>query len=67
MFTSLRGVTRFVPNEHPAWTLRSAELLELDDELIAAAGLPGIAGRAPDSVRFSDGVTTTFGRPVKQP
>lgn len=66
MFTSLRGRTRFVPNEHPAWALRSATLMGLDDELVAAAGLPGIAGREPDSVRFSHGVTTTFGRPVNE-
>ena len=37
-----------------------SELLELDDGLLAAAGLPGIADRAPDSVLFSPGVLTQF-------
>jgi uncharacterized protein YqjF (DUF2071 family) len=66
MFTRRRGSTVFVPNEHPAWILQSAEVLDLDDELIAAAGLPGIADRAPDSVLFSPGVTTRFGRPAAE-
>jgi uncharacterized protein YqjF (DUF2071 family) len=65
MFTRRRGETVFVPNEHPPWSLHSAELLDLDDELIAAAGLPGIADRAPDSVLFSPGVTTRFGSHVR--
>lgn len=64
MFTRVRGATRFVPNTHDPWRLRSAELLDLDDGLVAAAGLPGITDRAPDSVLFSGGVTTVFGRPL---
>lgn len=64
MFTRLGGRTRFVPNTHPTWELRSGELLHLDDELLAAAGLPGVANRPPDSVRFSPGVVTRFGRPA---
>lgn len=32
------------------------------DELCAAAGLPGVVGRAPDSVLFSPGVSAKFGR-----
>lgn len=47
-------------NQHGAWPLVTAELLELDDGLLAAAGLPGIADRAPDSVLFSPGVLTQF-------
>ena len=47
-------------NEHPAWPLHSAELLTLDDDLVATAGLPGVAG-APDSVLFSPGVDVRFG------
>lgn len=62
MFTARRGRTRFLPNEHEPWPVHSAELLELDDELVAAAGLPGVTDRAPDSVLFSPGVTTRFGR-----
>lgn len=64
MFTRLGGRTRFVPNTHPTWELRAAELLRLDDELVAAAGLPGVVDRPPDSVRFSTGVVTRFGLPA---
>ncbi len=56
-----------VPNEHAPWPLRRAELLRLDDSLVAAAGLPGVTERAPDSVLFSDGVHTRFGRPDSRP
>lgn len=64
LFTARRGRTLFLPNEHEPWELRSAELLDLDDELVAAAGLPGVADRAPDSVLFSPGVETRFGSPA---
>jgi uncharacterized protein YqjF (DUF2071 family) len=64
MFTARGGRTRFLPNEHEPWPLHAAELLSLDDELVAAAGLPGVTDRAPDSVLFSPGVTTRFGREV---
>jgi uncharacterized protein YqjF (DUF2071 family) len=66
MFTRLRGRTVWVPNEHEPWTLHAAELLDLDDELVGAAGFPGVASRRPDSVLFSPGVTTRFGRPVRE-
>ena len=58
-----RGRTIFVPNEHPTWPLRTAEVLELDDQLVASVGLPGLTTRPPDHVAFSDGVRTTFGLP----
>jgi uncharacterized protein len=48
------------PNEHPEWPLHRAELLDLDESLLAAAGLPGVTGR-PDSVFFSPGVDVRFG------
>ncbi len=66
MFTRRGGRTRFVPNEHPPWPLHSAELLSLDDELLAAGGFPGLAATPPDSVLYSPGVTTHFGPPSKQ-
>jgi len=53
--------TTYVPNTHQPWPLRDAEVLELDDELVAAAGLPGLTDRAPDHVAFSDGVHAEFG------
>jgi uncharacterized protein YqjF (DUF2071 family) len=67
MFVRRRGRTIFVPNEHEPWELRAATLDELDDGLVEAAGLPGITARHPDSVRFSHGLTTRFGRPSKIP
>lgn len=65
MFTARGGRTRFLPNEHEPWPVYSAELLSLDDELVAAAGLPGVTSRPPDSVLFSPGVETRFGREVR--
>lgn len=53
----------WVPNTHPRWPLRHAELLHCHDELVAAAGLAGIADRAPDHVLWSPGVRTQFGAP----
>lgn len=64
MFTARHGQTLFVPNEHPAWPVHAAELVTLSDELVTAAGLAGVADRAPDSVLFSPGVTTRFGAPA---
>ena len=63
LFTEHRGKTILLPNEHEPWPLYEAELLKLDDELLAAAGFPGLSGRKPDSVLYSPGVTTRFGRP----
>jgi hypothetical protein len=57
------GRTRHLPNAHPPWPLRTAEVLELDDGLVAAAGLGDLARRPPDHVVFSDGVATVFGCP----
>ena len=53
------------PNEHPPWPLHRAELVELDDSLLAAAGLGDVPG-PPDSVLFSPGVDVRFG-PVIRP
>ncbi len=63
LFTRRGTKTVWLPNEHPPWQLHAAELLDLDDELVAAAGLPGVVDRRPDSVLFSHGVTTRFGAP----
>jgi uncharacterized protein len=60
-----RGGAVFWPNEHPAWPLHRAELLDLDDSLLAAAGLGDLPG-PPDRVRFSPGVDVRFG-PVLRP
>ena len=63
LFQSRYGRTRYLRNEHEPWPLQSATLVSLDDELVAAAGLPGIVDRPPDSVLFSSGVTTRFAVP----
>ena len=60
------GTTRYVRNEHPTWALHRAKLVSLDDGLIAAAWLPGVAARPPDSVLYSDGVTARFSRPSRR-
>lgn len=54
------GSTWYGRNQHRPWPLRRAELLSLDDGLLAAAGFPGLASRAPDSVLYSPGVETVF-------
>jgi uncharacterized protein YqjF (DUF2071 family) len=61
------GRTLWIPNHHERWTLHDADLLALDDELVAAAGFPGLAARPPDSVLWSPGVETAFGLPVTVP
>jgi len=57
------GRTWWIPNEHEPWPLQPARLLALDDGLLAAAGFPGLSGRAPDHIAFAPRVTTTFGLP----
>jgi uncharacterized protein YqjF (DUF2071 family) len=63
LHTAAFGRRLYVPNHHAPWTLRSAEVLLLDDGLLAAAGFPTLADRPPDHVSFSEGVRTTFGLP----
>jgi len=60
------GRTWYVPNEHPVWALRRAELIDFsDDGLLASVGLGDLSLRPPDHVAFSDGVAARFGRPVR--
>lgn len=56
------GASVQMQNEHEPWPLFRAELLELDETLVAAAGLPGVSG-PPASVLYSPGVSVRFGRP----
>jgi uncharacterized protein YqjF (DUF2071 family) len=60
LHTRLGGRTRYLHMEHEPWPLRRASLVSLDDELVAAAGLPGVATRPPDSVLYSPGVHARF-------
>lgn len=62
LFEQHLGRTRWLPNTHEPWRLQPARLLGLRDELVAAAGLPGIVDGPPESVLFSPGVTARFGR-----
>lgn len=55
-----RGRTIYCRNQHEPWPLQPAELVHLDDGLLAAAGFEGLADRAPDSVLFASAVTTIF-------
>jgi uncharacterized protein len=63
LHTAWGGRTLYVPNAHPPWPLREAELLELDDSLIGAAGLTQPTD-PPVSVLYSDGVPVRFGWPT---
>jgi uncharacterized protein YqjF (DUF2071 family) len=61
LFSRRGAKTLYLRNTHEAWPLYEATLVHLDDTLVAAAGLPGVTDRAPDSVLYSPGVTTWFG------
>jgi uncharacterized protein YqjF (DUF2071 family) len=59
------GRTWYLPNEHPAWVLRTAELTTFDERgLLASVGLGELSGRPPDHLAFSDGVPAKFGLPT---
>jgi uncharacterized protein YqjF (DUF2071 family) len=60
---TVAGRLRYLPNAHPRWPLHRADLLECDEDLLAAAGLPQATGE-PMSVLYSPGVPVRFGRPV---
>jgi uncharacterized protein YqjF (DUF2071 family) len=62
LHTRAWGRTLHMPNQHPRWPLHRATLLSLDDTLVAAAGLPSMAG-PPISVLYSPGVPVVFGAP----
>jgi len=63
LHVSTYGRTLYLPNVHPLWPLRRAELTELDDTLVATGGLPAPT-TAPVSVLFSAGVPVRFGAPT---
>jgi uncharacterized protein YqjF (DUF2071 family) len=62
LFTRVRGRTLYLRNHHEPWALFRAELVELDDTLLERAGFAGLTRRPPDSVLYSPGVVTRFGR-----
>lgn len=62
MHVPWHGRTVHLPNEHAPWPLHRAELIDLDDELVKAAGLPRMTD-PPVSVLYSPGVSVRFGTP----
>lgn len=64
MHNAFFGRPVYLRNVHPPWSLHRAELLECDEDLVAAAGLPAPAGD-PVSVLYSPGVPVRFMRPVR--
>ena len=62
LYSSLGRRTLWAPMEHPPWTLHSARLLALEDDLVAAAGLD-VTG--PPHVLWSPGVDVRAGRPSR--
>jgi uncharacterized protein len=62
------GRTIWAANEHEPWPLVEAEREVLEDTLLADAGFPGLAARAPDSILSMPvshpGFITRFSRPV---
>jgi uncharacterized protein YqjF (DUF2071 family) len=59
--TRKAGRTWWVPNAHEPFPLRAAEVIELDDDLVAAAGVRSTGERL--RALFSPGVRARFGRP----
>ena len=62
LHTRVAGRTVWVPNQHDAWPLRSAELVGMQGDLVAGVGVP-VAGPMLRPL-FSPGVRTTFGLPT---
>lgn len=56
------GATCYLPNEHPRWPLRRAQVTGLEEDVIEAAGLPR-PRTGPVSVLYSPGVPARFGVP----
>ena len=56
------GRTAWAAVAHDPWPLHAAELVELSDDLVAAAGLPQPVG--DPHVLWTPGVDVRFGRPV---
>lgn len=60
------GHTIYCRNHHEPWPLQEADLVYLNDGLLAAAGFKGLADRLPDSVLYAAEVTTVFASPQKR-
>lgn len=64
MHNTFLGRSVYLPNTHPRWPLHRGELIECDEDLVRAAGLPEPEGE-PVSVLYSPGVPVRFGRPAR--
>jgi uncharacterized protein YqjF (DUF2071 family) len=60
--TRKAGRTWWVPNEHGPFPLHAAEVVDLDDDLVAAGGVQPTGERL--RALFSPGVRARFGRPT---
>ena len=58
-----RGRLRYAPVDHEQWQLYEANIVNLEDHLVTAAGLPAPTGEA--HVMFSPGVLVRIGKPRK--
>lgn len=63
LFTEQGRRTLRLPNSHEPWPLHRATLINVEDDLVAGTGLPGVTDRPPESVLYSPGVAARFGRP----
>ena len=57
------GRLRYAPVDHEQWQLYEANIVDLSDHLVMAAGLPAPTGEA--HVMFSPGVSVRIGKPRK--
>ncbi|MGW1783284.1 YqjF family protein [Streptomyces sp. NPDC002143] len=64
MHSAFFGRPMFLRNAHPRWPLHRAELVECEEDLVTAAGLPAPVGE-PVSVLYSPGVPARFDRPAR--
>jgi uncharacterized protein YqjF (DUF2071 family) len=62
LYTSYGGRLAYVEVEHPPWPLYRARVVKLDEDLVAAAGVP--APEASPLVHYSPGVDVKIGLPT---
>jgi len=61
LYTVLGGRLAYAQVHHPAWPLRSAKVLQLEQDVIEHSGLPAPTGEP--MIHFSRGVYVRIGRP----
>lgn len=63
LHSTIAGRTVWTPNEHEPWVLHEAQLLHLEEDLVARAGLE-VRGAPALRPLFAPGVHTVFGFPT---